>query len=845
MEAKAKEHEQKAAADRGEEALKHTIAAAELYMQAAHKAKSKEDRARLSRKCNEMITLAERLKLVAANPDPPGPKSTRELSTAEKTIILRSSRIHGKTFPPWEYPPGPDVFAKGGDEELYADPSAYTFSPSQKGLFDGWKRPLELMAGTEDADPEKLAENLMRATPDSDLVQDMVTDCSVVASLSAAMRHLYPGKGSLLKSLIYPFDHESCMPALSKSGKYVFRMHFNGCFRQVVIDDRLPSSSSPSRTLFVVDRGNPRLIWPALMEKAYLKIRGGYDFPGSNSGTDLYVLTGWIPEQLHLHHDESDLGQTWSTMRSSYDKGDVVATLGTPNLSAEEEASLGLVSEHDYAIMDLKEEAGVRLLLVKNPWRNSVVWKGVGSSTSVKSDDETTGTFWISFEDVVQNFDSLYLNWNPAMFSHRQDHHFTWEIPPKTVFSALSHNPQYTLKTSSSSPVWILLSRHWQDDELDMLRDGPAHDHNRTAPRSLASVSKALGFMALQVYTTTSPPGSRVLLSDRSPLHSGPLVDSPHALLRLDSPTPNKPYTIVITQSGLPLQKYTFTLSILSHNPLSITPSKDPFPHNQSISSSWNRRTAGGNPRSGTYNTNPSWSIIIPSPTRLSLLLTTSSLDIPVHISLSYPPSSIQGPSTPSRRDTLLAASEYRRGAAHAISTNPIPAGTYVIVASTFMPGQVAPFVLRIGSDIPLTATPIAGAEAGRLRTSTPHLVLEQRHTVYRAPVRVGRLSRLSARARWTTGNSRQCPIRVSLEVGRGPHRTVLAVVPRVEGEFSGAAVGLRTEEVDVDPRVVREGGGLWCVVETMGGGGGCGLVVEVLSDNGVEVGGWEGGEEH
>lgn len=85
----------------------------------------------------------------------------------------------------------------------------------------------------------------------------------------------------------------------SPNGKYILRLHFNGCPRIVIIDDRLPVSRT-SRVLHVTDRNNPSLLWPALVEKAYLKVRGGYDFPGSNSGTDLWVLTGWIPEQIFL-----------------------------------------------------------------------------------------------------------------------------------------------------------------------------------------------------------------------------------------------------------------------------------------------------------------------------------------------------------------------------------------------------------------------------------------------------------------------------------------------------------------------------------------------------------------
>ena len=98
---------------------------------------------------------------------------------------------------------------------------------------------------------------------------------------------------------MYPYDFEKLCPRMSPNGKYVVRLNFNGTYRKVEIDDRLPVSKT-ARVMHVIDRRNPGLLWPALIEKAYLKVRGGYDFPGSNSGTDIWILTGWIPEQVFL-----------------------------------------------------------------------------------------------------------------------------------------------------------------------------------------------------------------------------------------------------------------------------------------------------------------------------------------------------------------------------------------------------------------------------------------------------------------------------------------------------------------------------------------------------------------
>ncbi|KAH6849800.1 hypothetical protein B0I37DRAFT_338981 [Chaetomium sp. MPI-CAGE-AT-0009] len=871
MEAQARDHEQRLRNAHGDDALKHAIAAAELYMQAASKAKSVEDRKRLSRRCTELIALGERLKanarVASIASRPIVPESTRPLTTAEKTTVLEASRLHGNVFLPWERAPDLKSFLDASSP-TYTDPSPFSLSPEQLAIFDGWRRPTAL-PGFGDGSATEDPEQLMTAQAETDLAQDLATDCSVVASLCAASRHLGSTKDSLLSSLMYPFDHESMRPAVSENGKYVFRMYFNGSWRQVAIDDRLPASKT-GRTLYVVDRRNPRLIWPALVEKAYLKIRGGYDFPGSNSATDLHALTGWIPEQIFLQSDEIELYETWSRIKEAYDDRNAILSLGTGNIPPEEEEALGLVREHDYAVMDLKEEDGSRLLLIKNPWVDSLVWTGLGCSATLKahavgSPDGPSNQFWMAIEDVLQHFDSLYVNWNPAMFTYRQDHHFKWRMCDKTEELVFTHNPQYSVLSPSGSPVWVLLNRHWQDGELEILRQRKA-DKDRGDDASLATVSKQLGFMALALYTT-SPPGTRVPLPDITRrLHQTPYVDSPNTLLRY-TPAPGTPQTLVVTQTELPLPSYSFTLSFFSHDPLTITPAPHPLPHNTSVTGAWTRRTAGGSASYPTFYTNPQYALTLTAPSPLSLTLSTSARDLPVHIAVLFTPDG-ERVISPSGRDILCSSAEYARGCASA--THPrLDPGTYAVVLSTFEPGQLAPYTLRLSAATPLTLRPLPADGAGRLRSPLPPLPSPRPgHVRLRASVVPARLTRLSVQASSSaplgrgarvngTGGSGGSAMRMALEVGTGAHRTVLAVSR--EGEYADATMGLRTAEVLVENReTLAARGGLWVVLEQIGGGaaygggggdGGSGsasggVQVEVLSDGAVQVGEWEDANE-
>lgn len=600
--------------------------------------------------------------------------------------------------------------------------------------------------------------------------------------------------------------------------------------------------------------------------------------------------------------DDTELDQAWKRIKSAFEYGDIVVTLGTGRLSAQEEETLGLAGEHDYAVMDLKvSENGERRMLLKNPWCDGLVWKGLGSSTTIDAEaypppsptlsrppnfsrhpppsssgdvvstaEGMTGTFWISFADVVQNFESLYLNWNPSLFTNRQDHHFVWDLPSRAMQRSFAHNPQYSFVSPASGAVWILLSRHFQDGELPIARRRAARQARNT---SNGEVSNTLGYMSIYLFSNAG--GQRVQLPDR-PAHQSPFVDSPQTLLRIDA-QPHTAYTVVVAQESLPLPRYTFTLSFFSRTPLTVAKASPPLAHYTELAGSWTRRTAGGNARTPTFLHNPQYSLTVPSPTPISLLLATDGDDVPVHADLVWA-SGRRVTHALTGRDIVVSSGEYRRGCALAQAAL-VEAGTYTVVISTFEPGQLAGFVLRVGSGIPVELRPVLSDAAGRLRTELETIVFGSDGRPprrQRARLTVTRLTRASVVARSgfilgdlppgaasdtgspggsgsisgsgtrasTSGTaspiSVPVSVRMSIELGTGPDAHAVAVTGG--GEFADASVGgLRVAEVDLDPDAAKAKGGLWLIVEQMGTHReGQGIQVDLLSDGRVEVGSWE-----
>ncbi|SAM04652.1 hypothetical protein [Absidia glauca] len=206
-------------------------------------------------------------------PNPTDDISTQRLSTTEIEVLKITSNVNNRLFLPW--------MDESDLKECFSYPDTFLdmdgslqLSEKQLSKFGAWKRPSDFMKHPQ----------LIRLISSTSIIQDIVTDCSFVASLCVAAAYERKFGKQLITSCIYPQNKQG-IPCYNPSGKYVIKLVYNGIARKVVVDDLLPISREG--TLMCTFSTNKEEIWSSIIEKAYMKLMGGYDFPGSNSGIDL------------------------------------------------------------------------------------------------------------------------------------------------------------------------------------------------------------------------------------------------------------------------------------------------------------------------------------------------------------------------------------------------------------------------------------------------------------------------------------------------------------------------------------------------------------------------------
>ncbi|PWZ01337.1 cysteine proteinase [Testicularia cyperi] len=423
----------------------------------------------------------------------------RDLLSPEQqsTVLSQSSLIDGRRYPQWN----DTTDAHHDNEPLHPPPP---LSPAQLSRKAKFRR----LADIPEADKDGFGVKLRG----SEIVQNVVTDCSFVAALEVVSEHDHRFGTNLATSALYPKDPKTGQIRRADNGRYHVRLNVNGVPRCVAIDDQLPvypnldsdshsdlqtgdtivqSRQSASSRLMCATSRHGQATWPALLEKAYLTLMDGYDFHGSDSSIDLHALTGWIPEQIFLRHAGFQREKAWSRIFSAWQNGQVLISAGTGK-----KAGAGLVSSHDYAVLGLAEVGSRRYARVMNPWSGT----STGASTThpaiavprreadearraeqLLMGDASTGidarmaclsidqhaehedpTFIIYWDDMCSHFDSIYLNWDPSIFQHRLSIHSAWSAQePDAASSApsrpgsngrrsnnASQNPQFRLTIS-------------------------------------------------------------------------------------------------------------------------------------------------------------------------------------------------------------------------------------------------------------------------------------------------------------------------------------------------------------------------------------------------------------
>lgn len=209
--------------------------------------------------------------------------------------------------------------------------------------------------------------------------------------------------------------------AYSYCGAFRFRFWFFGEWKDVIVDDKLPTYKG---RLVHLHCSNNSEFWAALLEKAYAKFYGSYEqlLQGSTTRA-LQDLTGGIVQSFGLSHQDRFL--TFQVLNSAVPRSSLLIATITQEKDGKRQLRLrnGLITQHAYSVTGLARVRGVNgevpLVRLRNPWakgewtgpwsERSWEWDGLSNRDkellSVRVTNE--GEFWMSFDDFSRHFTQL------------------------------------------------------------------------------------------------------------------------------------------------------------------------------------------------------------------------------------------------------------------------------------------------------------------------------------------------------------------------------------------------------------------------------------------------------
>ncbi|KAF8589518.1 cysteine proteinase [Ramaria rubella] len=579
-------------------------------------------------------------------------------SAPEQAYILnKSSLVNGHRFPPWQEVDG-DQDREGSG--IYRDPDGQPLLTPEQTKSVSWRR---------SADPVLIVDSTLLP---GDLVQSVVTDCSVVAAISVCLGHQRRFGSKLGLSSLYPQDANG-FPVVSQTGRHTVRIFLNGTWRKTVIDETLPFLETGQ--LLGVSTGQKQVIWPPLIEKAYMKLMGGYDFPGSNSGTDLHTLIGWIPEHVLIRSADFRMEGTWTRILQGFLTGRCLVTLGTPSTIIDG-VDRHLLPAHDYAVLDMHDDGEERHITFFDPWHGSL---SSDSSSRGREPETSLAHSCLTWREICVRFDSIHLSWDPSPFPYCIYIHGLWK--PSETFSKptnLGNSIRFLVRgrEARDTEIWVLLTRHIVD---------------KHGPRQYISLNIIL-------HNESQP----AFVAQRPSLH-GTYTDSVHVLKRFSPGKDDDAVTIVPSLAGTETN-VRYTITILSHVEVTLESQRQRGFHSETVTGSLTSRSSGGNHTYPTFMTNPQYRLRLrpdaleqgnSNNVRTSFCFAAKGpKDLPLNVKIIW--SNGQRVTELVEGDVVADTGDYSYGIAY--GERDLKAGEYTLIVSSFEPRQQGAFELCLRS---------------------------------------------------------------------------------------------------------------------------------------------------
>ena len=273
----------------------------------------------------------------------------------------------------------------------------------------------------------------------------------------------------------------------SSVGAYSVRLHKNGEWHAVVVDDFFPVLNDSHKTDISAGAAfchskNCEELWPMLIEKAYAKYHGGFEsLEVGYVHHALQDLSGFHSYEVSLAKASRGASrkQLWMQLKQYHSNGYLLGAGSVTSDSADNEIQdIGLVFGQAYTIYDVRAIDGYELIKLRNPPGDHPEWRGDWGDLSplwnlrLKKKcgwtDEDDNTFWMSFSDFCNAFRSLYVceYMNPQKWKKVQVSG-SWSVegdlaaglphPTHNEGCTIESNPQYVLEINRPTEVHILL----------------------------------------------------------------------------------------------------------------------------------------------------------------------------------------------------------------------------------------------------------------------------------------------------------------------------------------------------------------------------------------------------